>query len=1127
MTPEFRERLYQWRYDPSRDGSADTCIPLQLQRLFVRMQMSARAAVPTKELTRSFGWSNADSFRQHDVQELCRVLFDALERATAGYTLVNDLYSGTVVDFLECQTCRYKRTREDTFMDVELLVKGIPNAATSLATYTTPELLEGGNQWLCPECDAKVDALKGTCFATLPRILTLHLKRFIFDFELMRRVKVQDRFDFPATLDMGPYVSPEHRDKDKVSSKEGDGPLDVGGETEKAPPKLYDLFGIMIHSGTAMGGHYFAFIKPPASESWFEFNDSTIRPLSDADMAACFLGDSGDDDGGEGEADATEGDGAEACGKASGSTDENGLDDAYLDRKRRRAVAATSSNAYLLMYRKVEDDAANTKSRVAKAVPVPDELAEEVITENRADEKLRRAFEIRRRLSLLHVFTADGRRADLHLPNSETLEVATNAAYEQLFSAKGIEAARAEAIARAEAKAAAAAAANGDGAVGAGEEGESKGGCDSDCGGDGADDIEAAAAAVLALDDSVTSVARENVRLRRYVPGSRRPTDTFGGREDKSLFELGLAPSADLILEVRQSGEEWKEYNPNECVLRVQRWDREANELAVGPDMVASVTVPGELGATLGGLRAAVAEAFGIPLSLQRLVHQTQERCEVMVGDDKELRKDLHCWVSDDVIVEVIDADAGETAAGPSQAVAKFDVSRNVVVVQFNALLKPGEDPKKLMTVDYDLSVIANRRETLGEVKDRIAKALDVDPLDIHCRRNHNGARLKDETKTLRDLELVDGSILFIGRGACLKPDEHILRVHKYNPGAKPPFTHLLDTPAGENMKIGALKRRLADAVHVTNPACIRLRDKNGKRVGSIFRDNRSIGSLQRLSDGREIALQVLDEPEAMGPRDIVIAVRRWRPLESKLGPVREVVVPKATTTGQLRAVIRDKFNLGIRDEDSTRDDTTSADGATGGAGGNDAGEAAVSSASARQTALPQTPEEHEAVARAEREVPLAIGLAKKNDFGQVKVASLNWNAPDMLEDNVISARPLGLRDGSTLLVRDEREFALLAVRNPAKAKGKASKPGTTGRGRPGLPKPWERGAKRGGGGGGVMVAGTGAFGRAEVGISISTPFDSPKKESKPSDLSEAPSAGAPEAPASAVVEESDGKVPE
>ena len=53
--------------------------PQQLARL----QLSARRA--TKGLTASFGWTGADAFTQHDVQELTVQLFDALERSDAAY----------------------------------------------------------------------------------------------------------------------------------------------------------------------------------------------------------------------------------------------------------------------------------------------------------------------------------------------------------------------------------------------------------------------------------------------------------------------------------------------------------------------------------------------------------------------------------------------------------------------------------------------------------------------------------------------------------------------------------------------------------------------------------------------------------------------------------------------------------------------------------------------------------------------------------------------------------------------------------------------------------------------------------------------------------------------------------
>jgi hypothetical protein len=61
----------------------------------VRLLPVDLAAVSTSALTRSFGWSGAESFQQHDVQELARVLFDALERSLVGtpnVQLINDLF---------------------------------------------------------------------------------------------------------------------------------------------------------------------------------------------------------------------------------------------------------------------------------------------------------------------------------------------------------------------------------------------------------------------------------------------------------------------------------------------------------------------------------------------------------------------------------------------------------------------------------------------------------------------------------------------------------------------------------------------------------------------------------------------------------------------------------------------------------------------------------------------------------------------------------------------------------------------------------------------------------------------------------------------------------------------------
>lgn len=53
MTPEFRNALYNWEFDGVNESRS---IPFQLQKLFLNLQTSWKAAVETTDLTTSFGW---------------------------------------------------------------------------------------------------------------------------------------------------------------------------------------------------------------------------------------------------------------------------------------------------------------------------------------------------------------------------------------------------------------------------------------------------------------------------------------------------------------------------------------------------------------------------------------------------------------------------------------------------------------------------------------------------------------------------------------------------------------------------------------------------------------------------------------------------------------------------------------------------------------------------------------------------------------------------------------------------------------------------------------------------------------------------------------------------------------
>lgn len=114
------------QYTPSEEEAPEDCIPLQLQHLFARLQLTSARSLSTHALTASFGWTSAESFQQHDVQELMRVLLDALEQAmtdSGEKHRFNELYEGEMKDYVRCLTCGQENSRVDKFQDVSLVIR--------------------------------------------------------------------------------------------------------------------------------------------------------------------------------------------------------------------------------------------------------------------------------------------------------------------------------------------------------------------------------------------------------------------------------------------------------------------------------------------------------------------------------------------------------------------------------------------------------------------------------------------------------------------------------------------------------------------------------------------------------------------------------------------------------------------------------------------------------------------------------------------------------------------------------------------------------------------------------------------------------------------------------------------
>jgi len=273
-THEFRDFVYRFVYDPALHVPEETCILQQLQVLFTRLELSECAAASTEALTGAFGWARSDTFAQHDASELMRVLFEALARAAPGaegFGPIAALYQGELTSFVSCEERGLRSVRAEAFQDLQVQVRGHGTLEAALQAFVTPEVLDGENQW---EVDggARVDALKGLALRreALPRLLTLHLRRFDFDHERARRVKIDDVQTAPLVLDMAPFLAPY-----------GTPWLPPAGG---GSPMLFDLVSVLVHAGTAEGGHYFAFARDVDSDgagSWWEFNDAVVSSASE------------------------------------------------------------------------------------------------------------------------------------------------------------------------------------------------------------------------------------------------------------------------------------------------------------------------------------------------------------------------------------------------------------------------------------------------------------------------------------------------------------------------------------------------------------------------------------------------------------------------------------------------------------------------------------------------------------------------------------------------------------------------------------------------------------------------------------------------------------------------------
>lgn len=335
--PAFRSLVYQIPMTDS-DKTKKTMI-YNLQKLFAQMENSNKA-VSTRDLTISFGWTSAESFKQNDAQELLRVFLESLEKKLKNKIKdqnsseknstnkpnnnisiqidnnndnnsnnqtdnsntnndsnntndideeknkinldISDLFKFQVTQTIECPKVSFRNTRDDDYLDLAVEVRGCQDLHQSLKKFTLPEKLD--SPYSTDEYGPQ-QAIMYNRFKTLPKVLFIHLKRFEYrppnlterfvnkinsSYQLGNNLtKINDRFEFPINIDLAEFVEQSNKEKNWV----------------------YELFGVLVHSGSASFGHYYAYLRPENSNQWFKFNDSTVSQCNEQDAVNNNYGD--------------------------------------------------------------------------------------------------------------------------------------------------------------------------------------------------------------------------------------------------------------------------------------------------------------------------------------------------------------------------------------------------------------------------------------------------------------------------------------------------------------------------------------------------------------------------------------------------------------------------------------------------------------------------------------------------------------------------------------------------------------------------------------------------------------------------------------------------------------------
>uniref|UniRef100_A0A3Q3VK78 USP domain-containing protein n=1 Tax=Mola mola TaxID=94237 RepID=A0A3Q3VK78_MOLML len=243
-------------------------VPLHLKGVLTAMRSEILQPAPHQDFLHCLDKNRVRLNVQHDADEVFLFILNSMLQQMNDKPLaleIQNLYKISVETQLQCLECSSLQTQSSYLLSMPLHIKEDHDSLEDcLTSFFEHQELWGINSCFCPKCEMKTPSKQGFKLLSLPQILCVNLKRArnsrFGTQKLNCKVTFPERFDFSDAV------------KEAFSSNSA-----LTGHK-------YTLYAVVVHSGSAMCGHYTAYVRHRMDQRWYYADDSHVKQVDTAYM---------------------------------------------------------------------------------------------------------------------------------------------------------------------------------------------------------------------------------------------------------------------------------------------------------------------------------------------------------------------------------------------------------------------------------------------------------------------------------------------------------------------------------------------------------------------------------------------------------------------------------------------------------------------------------------------------------------------------------------------------------------------------------------------------------------------------------------------------------------------------